>query len=70
MHRLESCDWEYFVPLREEIEYRMEGGIVADERSVSDGGDVNDRLAFQIGLYDGESLVARVTNRWILRRGS
>ena len=26
---LEGYDWEYFVPLREDIEYRMEGGIVA-----------------------------------------
>jgi hypothetical protein len=67
---LEGYDWEYFVPLREEIEYRMEGGIVAAERTTSESGDVNDRLAFQIDLYDGDSLVARVTNRWIFRRGS
>jgi hypothetical protein len=65
---LESYDWEYFVPLREEIEYRMEGGIVAAERTVSDGGDVHDRLAFRIDLYDGGTHVARVTNRWIFRR--
>jgi hypothetical protein len=67
---LEGYDWEYLVPLREDIEYRMDGGIVATERNVSDGGDVNDRLAFQIDLYDGETHAARVTNRWIFRRAS
>ena len=67
---LESYDWEYFVPLREDIEYRMEGGIVAAERTTSDAGDVMDRLAFQIDLYDDRTLVARVTNRWIFRRAS
>ncbi len=48
----------------------MEGGIVAAERIVSEAGDVNDRLAFQIDLYDGETHVARVTNRWVFRRAS
>jgi hypothetical protein len=67
---LEGYDWEYFVPLREDIEYRMEGGIVSTERTVTDTGAVVDRLAFQIDLYDGDSLVARITNRWIFRRES
>jgi hypothetical protein len=67
---LEGYDWEYIVPLREDIEYRMEGGIVSAERSTTDSGDVVDRLAFQIELYDAEQMVARITNRWIFRRTS
>jgi hypothetical protein len=65
---LESYDWEYFVPLREDVDYRMEGGIVEAERITSDGGAVVDRVAFRIELFDIEVLVARVTNRWMFRR--
>jgi hypothetical protein len=67
---LEGYDWEYFVPLREDIDYRMEGGIVSAERIVTDEGGVTDRLAFAIELYDADVIVARVTNRWIFRRSS
>ncbi len=62
---LESYDWEYVLPLLEDIEYRMEGGIVAAERTTTDGGTIVDRVAFQVELYDDhEALAARVTNRW------
>lgn len=67
---LESYDWEYFVPLREGIEYRFDGGIVEAERTVGERGAVVDRVAFRIELFDGDVLVARVTNRWIFRRSS
>lgn len=65
---LEGYDWEYFSPLREDVEYRMDGGIVAAERTTTDQGAVVDRIAFQIDLYDQSELVARVTNRWVVRR--
>ena len=62
---LESYDWEYIRPLRENIEYRMEGGIVSAERTTTDSGAIIDRVAFQIELYDDhDALAARVTNRW------
>jgi hypothetical protein len=67
---LESYDWEYLAPLREDVEYTMSGGIVAAERTVSDNGAAADRLAFAIELFDGDALVARITNRWVFRRSS
>lgn len=72
---LEGYDWEYFGPLREGIAYRMEGGIVAAERTSSADGAVADRVTFQIELHDSttqdeEVLAARVTNRWIFRRAA
>jgi hypothetical protein len=66
---LEGYDWEYVEPLTEEIEYRMDGGIVSCERTTDASGRTVDRMAFEITLStpDGK-LVARVTNRWVLRR--
>ena len=61
-------DWEYFAPLREGVEYAIDGGIVEAERTVTDEGAINDRVAFQIDLRDGETHVARITNRWVFRR--
>ncbi len=65
---LESYDWEYFGLLREDVDYRVEGGIVEAERTTSDAGMTVDRVVFRIELHDGETLVARVTNRWKFRR--
>jgi hypothetical protein len=67
---LESYDWEYMVPLREDVEYTMTGGIVSAERTTNDMGAILDRLAFEIELRDGDTLVARITNRWVFRRSS
>ena len=67
---LDGYDWEYFMPLREDVEYRMEGSIVAAERTVGAGSGVVDRVAFQIELFDEHQLVARVTNRWQFRRAA
>lgn len=65
---MESYDWEYFEPLREDVEYRVEGSIIEAERTVNDIGNIVDRVAFQIEMYDGETLAARVTNCWKFRR--
>jgi len=65
---LEGYDWEYVRPLREAVEYRMEGGIVSAERTVLEQGGAADRVAFQIELHDDHGLAARITNRWIFRR--
>jgi hypothetical protein len=65
---LESYDWEYFQPLREDVEYRVGGGIVEAERTTTPDGQIVDRVAFQIELHDVDELVARVTNRWKFRR--
>jgi acyl dehydratase len=67
-------DWEYLQPIREDVEYRVTGGIVAAERHSSPSGAIADRVAFQIELHEHDrpdetgALVARVTNRWQFRR--
>lgn len=66
---LESYDWEYLQPLREDVEYRIEGGITEVERRSTDTGQVYDAVAFTIELFDADdSVVARITNRWRFRR--
>ena len=65
---LESYDWEYHAALREDVEYRMDGGIVAVERKADEQGRPYDAVAFQIDLFDGDRHVARITNRWRFRR--
>ena len=66
---LEGYDWEYVRPLVEDIEYRMEGGIVSAHRTTNDDGRVIDNFVFEITLFDdADRLAARVTNRWVLRR--
>jgi hypothetical protein len=66
---LEGYDWEYVRPLTEDVEYRMEGGIVEARRTTDDAGRVVDKLAFEISLFDPDDLLAaRITNRWVLRR--
>ena len=67
---LESYDWEYFGVLREDLEYRVDGGIVEAERTMTETGAIVDRVAFRIELRDGDALVARVTNRWKFRRSA
>lgn len=66
---LEGYDWEYFQPLREGIDYDVGGGIIEAERTTSPDGEIVDRMAFAIELHQHGVLVARVTNRWKLRRG-
>ena len=66
---LEGYDWEYARPLLEDVEYRMEGGIVTAHRTTDDTGRVIDKFAFEITLFDeNDQVAARVTNRWVLRR--
>lgn len=66
---LDGYDWEYFQPLREDVEYRFEGGVIETERVVTDSGNSHDRFVFSIELStpDGEP-AARITNHWRLRR--
>lgn len=65
---LEGYDWEYVVPLLEEVDYEVTGGIVSAERTISDSGAVADRVAFSIELHHDGALHARITNRWRFRR--
>jgi hypothetical protein len=66
---LEGYDWEYFRPLVEDVEYRMEGGVVSAHRTTDDAGRVIDKFVFEITLFDEcDRMAARITNRWVLRR--
>ncbi len=61
-------DWEYAQPIREEVDYRVEGLIASVERHASSSGAIDDHVAFRIEMsLDGE-VIARVTNRWRFRR--
>jgi hypothetical protein len=60
---LKNYDWEWFVPLRENIEYRCTGEILAASRHVENGAPYDD-VRFAIELRDGEQLVARATTTW------
>ena len=67
---LDGYDWEYFQPVREDVEYSCEGQILEVERLYTDSGNMYDRFVFAIKLSDQEDqLVARATSFWRLRRG-
>ena len=68
--KLLGYDWEYPRALRENVRYRVDGGIVAASRGAGPehpGGDERqyDDVAFSIELVEPDGvLAARVTNRW------
>jgi hypothetical protein len=67
---IESYDWEFFGPLREEQPYRVEGEVTAADR-VEERGRVFDRIQFRFDLHDPEGHpVARTTITWRYRRSS
>jgi hypothetical protein len=66
---LDGYDWEYFQPLREDVEYRFDGGVVEVERMHDDTGAVYDRFVFSVELSTPDGApAARITNHWRLRR--
>ena len=67
---IESYDWEFYQPLREETDYRVEGGIVSAERCQDDGREY-DRIQFrfEVTLGNGEP-VARSTITWHYTRNT
>lgn len=67
---LDGYDWEYLAPMREGVEYRVEGSVTEVERTVSaDTGRIADRFVYSIELTDPEGvLTARITNHWRIRR--
>lgn len=63
-------DWEYPAPLREGVEYRCEGGVVATERVRADDGTIDwDNASFSIELRGPDGVLAgRITNHWRFHR--
>ena len=67
---LDGYDWEYFAPLREGVEYRVDGSVTEVERTVSEQtGRIADRFVYAIEMTDPDgTLTARITNHWRIRR--
>ena len=66
---IESYDWEFFKPLREEHPYRIDAEITEADRR-EENGRMFDRIAFRFDLKDelGEP-AARTTITWHYNRG-
>jgi len=62
--------WEIERPLREEVAYRMEGGVTAVERKEGRRGGMMDLVTFRIDIIDPErgGVDASVTNTWVFLR--
>lgn len=67
---IESYDWEFHQPLREETDYRVAGGISSAQRCREDQREF-DRIQFRfdVSLADGEP-VARATVTWHYTRNT
>ena len=67
---IESYDWEYFQPLREEETYQVAGRVNSAERCRNDEGQTYDRVQFVFDVAAGDSTpVARSTITWHFTRG-
>ena len=67
---IESYDWEFFQPLREETDYQVEGGVNSAER-IQEGERIYDRIqfCFEVSLLCGEP-VARSVVTWHYTRNT
>jgi hypothetical protein len=67
---IESYEWVFFQPMREEHQYRVEGEITQADRRV-EGERTFDRIAFQFDLMDDAGVAtARTTITWHYRRST
>ncbi len=66
---IESYQWDFFKPLREDLTYRVEGEISEADRRENNG-RVQDRIAFRFDLAEPDgSPAARTTITWLYNRG-
>ena len=62
---IESYDWEILQPLREEIRYRISGGVTSAERCKNAQDKLYDRIQFCFDVHTPEeTLAARTTIIW------
>lgn len=62
---IESYDWEFFQPLREEIDYAISGQVTSAERCQDAAGNNYDRIQFCFEVFTPqEVLTARSTITW------
>ena len=68
---IESYDWEFFLPLREETDYRVSGRIESAERLSNPEGKPYDRLQFVFEVTDAAGAqAARSTITWHYTRNT
>jgi hypothetical protein len=68
---IESYDWEFFQPLREETDYRVTGGVASSERCQSAEGNIYDRVQFVFDIFaPGNEPAARSTVTWHYTRNT
>ncbi len=68
---IESYDWEIFLPLREEIRYRISGAIIGAQRCANAQGKLYDRIQFCFEVQSpDEVLAARTTITWHYTRNT
>lgn len=66
---IESYQWEFDQPLREEVQYRIEGVITEADRREKNGRTF-DRIAFRFDLFDPDNKpAARTIVTWHYNRG-
>jgi hypothetical protein len=66
---IESYDWRFFQPLREEHPYRIDATITEADRRETEG-RVYDRIAFHFELRDADGAMAATTTiTWHYNRG-
>ena len=68
---IESYEWEFFQPLREELEYVVTGQITEANRRTRDSGRVYDRIQFRFDLAEPDGTAAAATIvTWHYNRGA
>ena len=67
---IESYDWEFFSPIREEQAYRVEGAIASSARCQTGDGDTYDRVQFLFEVFTADGArAANSTITWHYTRG-
>ena len=68
---IESYDWEFFYPLKEDTRYSVQGGITSCQRCRNDHDDIYDRVQFCFEVNDPDNkLAARSTVTWHYTRNT
>ena len=68
---IESYDWEFFAPLREELNYGVTGQITASQRCRDDSGNTYDRIQFCFEVFTPDkAMVARSIITWHYTRNT
>ena len=62
---IESYDWEFFIPLREEVSYAVSGRVNSAQRCHNSSGKIYDRIQFCFEVFTAQqALAARSTVTW------